>query len=80
MTLRNQNGAGGNITRDEDTNSGTNPKTGQIGRRYCWTCGCCPHWDVIVLKRQKDIKMAQLLKVLWVVVIVVACEIQGKQW
>ena len=21
-----------------------NPKTGQPWRRYCWSCGCCPHW------------------------------------
>ena len=21
-----------------------NPKTGQPWKRYCWSCGCCPHW------------------------------------
>ena len=21
-----------------------NPKTGQTWKRYCWSCGCCPHW------------------------------------
>ena len=35
------------------TNTGTfkstksdqiNPKTGQPWKRYCWSCGCCPHW------------------------------------
>lgn len=22
-----------------------NPKTGQLYKRYCWSCGCCPHWS-----------------------------------
>ena len=21
-----------------------NPRTGKKFKRYCWTCGCCPHW------------------------------------
>ena len=23
----------------------TNPRTGQPWKRYCWSCGCCPHWS-----------------------------------
>ena len=22
-----------------------NPRTGQPWKRYCWSCGCCPHWS-----------------------------------
>ena len=25
------------------TNPDINPKTGKLWKRYCWTCGCCPH-------------------------------------
>ena len=26
------------------TNKDINPRTGKKFKRYCWTCGCCPHW------------------------------------
>ena len=25
-------------------NSDINPKTNSQWKRYCWSCGCCPHW------------------------------------
>ena len=29
-----------------------NPRTRKKFKRYCWTCGCCPHWgkDCLVKK------------------------------
>ena len=24
--------------------SDINPRTGKKYKRYCWSCGCCPHW------------------------------------
>ena len=32
---KNQNG---------NQNGDINPKTGRPYQRYCWSCGCCPHW------------------------------------
>ena len=31
-------------TNNNNTNKDVNPKTGKHWKRYCWTCGCCPHW------------------------------------
>ena len=45
MTL--VNGAtmrGSNISLPGTINKNINPKTGKEWKRYCWTCGCCPHW------------------------------------
>ena len=28
----------------QSTNKDINPRTGKKFKRYCWTCGCCPHW------------------------------------
>ena len=29
---------------NRNTNNDINPKTGKPFKRYCWSCGCCPHW------------------------------------
>ena len=26
------------------TDTDINPRTGKKFKRYCWSCGCCPHW------------------------------------
>ena len=31
----------GHLSQNSDN---INPKTGKPWRRYCWSCGCCPHW------------------------------------
>ena len=28
----------------QSPNKDINPRTGKTFKRYCWTCGCCPHW------------------------------------
>ena len=28
---------------DKATDKTINPRTGKKWKRYCWTCGCCPH-------------------------------------
>ncbi len=33
----------GPTSTTDTTNSTINPRTGKTWRRYCWTCGCCPH-------------------------------------
>ena len=32
------------VIRIGDMGNNINPKTGQPYKRYCWICGCCPHW------------------------------------
>ena len=32
------------LTNQSGQNNDTNPKTGLPWKRYCWSCGCCPHW------------------------------------
>lgn len=29
----------------KNLNYDVNPKNGLLWKRYCWTCGCCPHWS-----------------------------------
>ena len=38
------------------TNSDINPRTGKPWKRYCWTCGCCPHWSRNCPKKAKGHK------------------------
>ena len=33
-----------------------NPKTGQPWKRYCWSCGCCPHWSKYCTDKKRAIK------------------------
>ena len=33
-----------NISKPPSQNPNINPKTGKKYKRYCWSCGCCPHW------------------------------------
>ena len=40
QNLTKNTGGGKKLTKSD----GINPKTGQPWRRYCWSCGCCPHW------------------------------------
>ena len=39
-----------------------NPKTGQPWRRYCWSCGCCPHWSKYCPEKKKGHKMEATFK------------------
>ena len=34
----------GNTTPYSQTNTNINPVTKREYKRYCWSCGCCPHW------------------------------------
>ena len=43
LTLTNQNPAYQQSKLQKDNI--INPKTGQPYKRYCWSCGCCPHWS-----------------------------------
>ena len=39
-----------------------NPKTGQPWKRYCWSCGCCPHWSKYCTDKKKGHKMEATFK------------------
>ena len=34
-----------------------NPKTGQLWKIYCWSCGCCPHWSKYCTNKKKGHKI-----------------------
>ena len=42
LTLTNQNV---NSRTPPSFDKTINPRTGQQWKRYCWSCGCCPHWS-----------------------------------
>ena len=77
LTLVNQQMNTG--TQIGDMGNNINPTTGQPYKRYCWTCGCCPHWSKIAPKRQRGTKMMQLLRTGWGEAVKIACEDQGRQ-
>ena len=39
-----------------------NPKTGQPWKRYCWSCGCCPHWSKYCPDKKRGHKMEATFK------------------
>ena len=38
-----------NVTKTKVNNNKINPRTCNPWKRYCWTCGCCDHWEKIML-------------------------------
>ena len=42
LSFRNQSNK--NTNNDRSGNNDINPRTGKPFKRYCWSCGCCPHW------------------------------------
>ena len=44
MSVFSQPSINHNQGRVSQTSDNINPKTGKEWRRYCWSCGCCPHW------------------------------------
>ena len=50
-----------NMTNNDGSTKSTksdqiNPKTGQPWKRYCWSCGCCPHWGKNCLNKKEGHK------------------------
>lgn len=41
------------LQTNKHNNIDINPKTGRPYQRYCWTCGCCPHWGRNCPKKKK---------------------------
>jgi hypothetical protein len=57
LTMVNQNQTyQGNLKDKNPQLNIINPRTGQPYRRYCWTCGCCPHWSKNCPKKSKGHK------------------------
>ena len=44
------------LQSDQILNNTCNPKTGLLWKRYCWLCGCCPHWGKTCSTKKKGHK------------------------